>query len=310
MERPPENVIVFFNKLAGGGGNEEKISSISQLLSSRGHNVEVIELTKKEPSRLLSLQNDVEKWLILAGGDGTLHQCLNQLHSHSDEYNILPLISIFPIGSGNDWATERGYPTEPKEWVNKVITGEKKDMECGLAILSQNGMEKKILVWNSAGMGITGKVVEKLEKLRDQDRAKANYLSLALKQFLAYSYPAFNLKLNGREVIHHPLTINIGTGRQSGGGMKLFPQKKSSGELKCTIIHKPPLLSIPRLLWNLYFGDISRLKNTVNCFCFNELSAVSEREYFFMEIDGEGYQTQRVKMGIFQKKFCFLLPRQ
>ncbi|TVR78237.1 MAG: hypothetical protein EA409_10945 [Saprospirales bacterium] len=308
MEKPPDNVIIFFNKLAGGGGKEEKIASISQSLQSKGHHVEVIELTTRGSLRLKSVIECGKKWLILAGGDGTLHQCLNQLYSHSDEKQILPLFSVFPIGSGNDWASERAYPTQPKRWIDSVYFGVKKEMHCGLATLFQNGEKKKVLIWNSAGMGITGNVVEELAKLRDCDRIKANYLRLALKHFFSYAYPVFYLRVDGKEATHRPLTINIGTGRQTGGGMKFFPQSNSSGELKCTIINKPSLLAIPRLIYSLYYGDISKLAKTVNCFNFKEFTAKSNCSRFFIEIDGEGYQTESVKIGMFQKKFSFLLP--
>ncbi|TVQ44542.1 MAG: hypothetical protein EA362_10015 [Saprospirales bacterium] len=288
MNLKTEWISIVYNPVAGGGGSLHKIKELVRLLEKNGIQVKLFSTQKGDQPLLEQDLRNISKSgkIIVAGGDGSLNKLVNQVYRHFGNKLFEWEFAVFPIGSGNDWASAYGFSPKLETWVTTFIRGRK--VLAPLVELKVKNSEKnyKILAINSVGAGVTGEIMKRLHKGRSKSPSKAAYLASTLISFYHYKYPKFTISIDEHTRKLKMLTANLGLNRTTGGGMGLFPQNKIDSGLGLTIVDKPKLTAIPSLLWQLYFGNISKAKKTVECLKPNRIEIHSEVGQY-MEIDGE-----------------------
>lgn len=279
---------LVYNPVAGGGGSLKKVKKLVNILKDK--NIDVDVFSTLSGSLLVSSDDQKQilksKYLIIAGGDGSLNQVVNLLRNNmgDDLFNVF--ISVFPSGSGNDWATAWDFSSHVQKWCSNFLRGNQATAQLAdITIENELGTNKQLAA-NSIGVGVTGDIMQRLYEGRVKRSSKAAYLSLTLKAFFNYKYPEFFIAFDGNYSSERILTANIGLNPTTGGGMRLFPQNRRSDGLGLTIVKKPRALAVPSLLWELYFGDVSKAKNFVKCMKAEEIQIVAKSEKM-MEVDGE-----------------------
>ena len=290
-------LIILHNPCAGGGRSAARFEKLLSLLDEKSIPWERLNCLEEETWQLLAERTfPRDSLLVIAGGDGSIHQTINWFYQSDLPPDKWPAMTAFPIGSGNDWASNHRIPSNPKKWINKVLSGKMSTGKLGKVKIMSEGSERpcEVLKINSLGIALTGLITESLKNSRTRHNKQAQYLILALKHYFKYSYPRFECRTNGTNIRSRPLSVNIGLNETTGGGMRLFPQSEENGRLKCTIVEKPAGIAIPGLIWKLYLGDISTAKKEVHCFCFEKMSIEGEQAEFPVEIDGEYYRSVKL----------------
>ena len=204
--------------------------------------------------------------------------------------HVLPtdiVLSLIPVGTGNDWGRMFGIPLDYAKAV-KIISENKTMLhDVGLISYYNGSGEKKRYFINIAGLGFESVVVRKTNLQKEKGHGgKLIYFYNLLTSLLSYNNTRAEIIIDG-EIIHADVfSVNIGNGRYCGGGMRQTPDAlPDDGLLDVTIINGMGKFEIIRNLKILYDGTILHHPKIDGYKCKN--IKVSSEEVMYAEADGE-----------------------
>ena len=113
---------IIYNPISGKKNFENHLEYVEETLRENGYFVESYDT--KRPKNAISLTKDAcakqVDLLVIAGGDGTFHECLNGL-AHSD---YKPTIGYIPSGTACDLANTLRIPKDVKKAMDIILNGE------------------------------------------------------------------------------------------------------------------------------------------------------------------------------------------
>ncbi|MFC2947796.1 diacylglycerol/lipid kinase family protein [Virgibacillus sediminis] len=125
-----EKALFIYN---GNAGNEElkwKLSQTLPLLSEGIRELRVVKSRSAEESvRICRDYSREVDLLIILGGDGTVHQCINSIA----ELDQRPVVAVLPGGTSNDFSRMLGIPQDLEEAAGAILAGEVLDIDVGKA---------------------------------------------------------------------------------------------------------------------------------------------------------------------------------
>lgn len=211
--------------------------------------------------------------IVAVGGDGTAHEVLNGLSGFE---NVT--FGIIPCGTGNDFATALGIPTDPLKALDIVLKNHVSYVDyfqCG----GVRGL-------NIIGTGIDVDILRRYQSKRRQ--TKFQYLS-SLIYWLAHFKP-YELTLVDENGAEHPKSAFIAcacNGQQFGGGIKMCPTAiPTDGNLDVVIVSALPKRKIPPAFIKLMRGNIRMLKETE----YFRAKRLRLKGRYNLQIDGEIYE--------------------
>ena len=148
---------VLYNKHAGEKQTEEDIRMLEVVLDEP---LKFIDITNVKNYRVFLGGLEIDDFIILAGGDGTLNHFANKTDGIEYHNEVL----YFPNGTGNVFARELGHQKECNPF---PITEYLKDLPCVIV----NG--KKYRFINGVGYGIDGYCCEVGDNLKKIPGKKA-----------------------------------------------------------------------------------------------------------------------------------------
>jgi YegS/Rv2252/BmrU family lipid kinase len=247
------------------------------LTERKGHATEItMELSASGYNKIISV-----------GGDGTLNEIVNGIFKQ--EY--LPhgdfILSMIPVGTGNDWGRMFGIPLIYEGAVQVIREGKLMLHDIGM-VNYYNGEEKATRYFiNIAGLGFESIVVRKTNKQKDKGMSnKAIYFYNLLSSLVSYRNTPADITIDGKTSKVKVFSINVGNGRYCGGGMRQTPDAlPDDGFLDITVIREMGRIEIIRNLHLLYDGTILSHPK-VDGYRSNNLS-VTSRSLLYLEADGE-----------------------
>lgn len=113
---------IIYNPTSGKKDFEPRLPHVITRLEEAGYHVEAF--PTKRPKEAISLtkevcQNEVDL-LVIAGGDGTFHECLNGLANSSHQ----PLLGYLPAGTACDIANTLAIPKDIDKALDIILNGE------------------------------------------------------------------------------------------------------------------------------------------------------------------------------------------
>src|SRR5258708_5710365 len=115
-ESPP---VVFVNSVAGGGRARDYVPRIQSLFESRHMQAQFV-MTNSAAELESSAQNAIlhgRRMLFAMGGDGTFQALANAA------FGADVLLSVLPVGGGNDFAAALGLPNDPVKAAEAILRG-------------------------------------------------------------------------------------------------------------------------------------------------------------------------------------------
>ncbi|MBO7624281.1 MAG: diacylglycerol kinase family lipid kinase [Bacteroidales bacterium] len=218
--------------------------------------------------------------VVSVGGDGTLNEIVQALAGTGTS------LAIFPTGSGNGLAHHMHLPFNLKRSVQLL----NRDHEERIDTVSLNGY----VYASIAGVGFDAFVAERYSHVRH--RGFFPYLHIVLSNYFRYRPRTYCLTDGEKTVEVKALLVTFANSSQWGFDVKISPEASvQDGLVNVTVVQKPPLYALPRVLLFLFSGNLNRVKKYVKIYKMQHSCVKSKDEKpLYAHLDGDfiGMQPQ------------------
>ncbi len=250
---------------------------------------------------------------IAVGGDGTIHDVLNGIAEYVESTEGVSfsdfVLSVIPVGSGNDWVKSFGIPRDIRTAVQLIaeeVTGRQDVVKVCVNDFSDMDAEPVNVSYmaNIAGVGLDARVCEIVNRKKEQGkRGRKLYIS-ALLYCIKHRVPVrASIVCDGVEVFDgRYLSIAFGTGRYSGGGMRQTSLAvPDDGLIDVTVIPDIPLMTIAKEVPKLFTGTFHKVDVLTQARC-RKVTVIPAKEADAepAEVDGEVVGRAPVSMEVLE----------
>jgi YegS/Rv2252/BmrU family lipid kinase len=241
------SVRVILNPAAGRGYGARVEPKMRQCLEAEGVDFEMVRTQGPWHAVELAARaaEDGCETIVAAGGDGTANEIINGLMMapHSGGTRRM---GVIPAGSGSDFATGIGLPTDLQEACRRIASGRCKTIDIGR--VSIPGQEPRYF-GNVVGVGFDGAVLIETLKMK-RLRGLALYLLAVLKTiFMNFEAPMTTIEYDGERMDLPAMLVSVTNGPREGGGFLIAPDAKpDDGLFDVCIAHEVSQLTMLRLL--------------------------------------------------------------
>lgn len=256
---------------------EENIYFDFEFTDSTGHAERIV---------IEKIQEGFKKFIVV-GGDGTLNEVVNGIFKQNHTPSSDIYIGIFCMGTGNDWARYYGFSKSHIDAVERLKNGDSKVQDVGKIEYGKGNNPKHAYFINIAGLCYDSVVVHATNEMKERGKRTAmGYLQSLLKSLIHYKPWKLKVFINDEVLEGKFLSISIGIGKFSGGGMIQTPNAViDDGYFDVTIY---PNMSKLKMIFNvrkLYNGKILSIKG-VKSFRTKQLN-IEAKNATFAQTDGE-----------------------
>ena len=245
--------MVIMNPVADHGETLNKIGEIEDFLKTR---IIADFHQTSYPKEAVQVARHLQDYdmVIVAGGDGTVHEVVNGI---KESLNTRTILGVLPTGSGNDLSGAIGISNDLHEAMSQMIKGKKKEIDLGLV--------NNIYFVNSLGIGFDARVAHMANSLKDLSTKTGISLYLsALLNILFHDFYCYSVRLkidDGEWMEKEVLLIAANNGPTYGGGFKITPDARlDDGLLDICVVDKIPRWQVlPRLPF-VIFGKHAWMK--------------------------------------------------
>ncbi len=212
--------------------------------------------------------------IIVVGGDGSLHEVVNGLHSF-EKINL----GLIPCGTGNDFASAVNIPLDPEKALDLIIDGKPKYTDF-MQLPTVRGI-------NVVGTGIDVDVLKRYEALKK--KTKFGYTMSLIKTLFNFSYTEFDADIDGEKKHYRSFIAAIANGTMFGGGMKICASADpADNQLNFVAVSELKGLKILGALLKLKKGKLLTLKQATMIPCKDVV--ISTDKPCTVNVDGELYE--------------------
>lgn len=238
------SIKVLFNPSAG---NLRGLSRESIAFCLKKQNVPYEWVTLSDLKKM-ARQSDSSQFVLIIGGDGTIHKVLNSIgHRNLDRFTF----GIIPTGTGNDFARSLNIPLNPEQAFELLSTGSLNAIDLGLL----NG---RICFTCAISLGFGPEVTKNaIRPLKYLFGKGALYLGALL--YMIRPKPLYKISpWIDRKPVQQFKTphLVIGNGKYHGGGFPITPQSDlQNAHFDLYFFTPVPLLQIPMLFYKVFFRN-------------------------------------------------------
>jgi YegS/Rv2252/BmrU family lipid kinase len=281
--------LVIVNPNAGNGKGEKDWDMISALLEKE-EILFTVQFTERKGHAIKLSQEAISagiRKIIIVGGDGTLNEVVNGVFTNNTCLSTDVVLSLIPVGTGNDWGRMFGIPLDYGRAVKIIRDDKRLAHDVGLVSFFDGNEKYKRYFINIAGLGFESVVVKKTNYQKDNGHGgKLIYFYNLLTSLLAYKNTTAEITIDGELKHANVFSVNIGNGRYCGGGMRQTPNAlPNDGLLDATIINGMGKFEIIRNLKILYDGTILNHPKIEGYRCKN--IKINSGSILYIEADGE-----------------------
>ena len=264
---------ILYNPLAGDGKIKNDLDAFAVVIDD---DVIFADLTEAGILEKTAAAMDLDDYIILCGGDGTLNRFVNA----TAHLNIKNEILYYPCGVCNDFAREfqREYGSNPF-----AITQYLKD----LPAVTVKGKTYHFI--NGVGFAIDGYCCQEGDRLRHIPGKKVNDTRIAIQGLLSkYKPTGATVCVDGVKHSFDKVWITSTVyGKYYGGGMIPAPQQKRGDDhLSLMVFHDSNKLRTLMMFPSIFKGTIMKFNKYVSIYCGREITVTFD-EPRPLQIDGE-----------------------
>lgn len=174
--------------------------------------------------------------LIAAGGDGTIHQVVNGMLSLRTPVEQLPMLSILPVGSGNDFARTVNITLNKEDLKKRLTHLMPRLTDVGAVTFQKNGTEQRAYFMNVASAGMGPEVLNTMNSGKKQVGSAIAYYMAILKTFWSYRCVPVTIQAPAWKWNNKLRTLAIGNGKFFGNGLCIAPDAKPDDGIFSTFI--------------------------------------------------------------------------
>ena len=204
-------VCVITNPVAGGGRGKTMAEALCKFLEVSGETVELV-LTQKVGDAKDEAQRAVADCVVAVGGDGSVNEVVNGL-ANSDA-----MLCVLPAGTANVVARALRMPKDPATVAGLITAGRTRWIDVGL-----HGEHRFLL---GAGAGLDAEIVRRVSAQRGRKSNLTKWVGPAVRTILSYSYPRFEVLVDGKVVSDRAQYAIVGNCRYSAAVFPATPEAK------------------------------------------------------------------------------------
>lgn len=204
---------------AAGSADDDTVRTVRDRWDGEGATSTRYELGSDDvPAIIRRAWGDGADRLVVAGGDGTLHQVLASMH-RSGLLSPQAPVAVLPLGTGNDLALGAGLPTDPAAAAAVALSPATRRMD---VLVDDRGT----VVVNAAHCGVGALAAERAAAAKDQLGPLGYAVGAVLAGLQARGWP-MRVEVDGHEVVRDELLmLGLAVGRTIGGGTPLAPDAR------------------------------------------------------------------------------------
>ncbi|MBD1223141.1 YegS/Rv2252/BmrU family lipid kinase [Virgibacillus halodenitrificans] len=198
--------LFLYNGNAGKKDIERKLSLTVPVLSQAIKELTILQTETLEEARRVCVEYAEEiELLIILGGDGTIHTCINSIAPLDKR----PIIAILPGGTSNDFCRTLGIPQNLKAAANAIVNGSVIDIDIG-----KSNDNYFLNFW---GIGLVAETSQNIDETQKKNLGVLSYFLSTVKTFsqaesFSYTITTNEGEFNGEAVLILVLNGNyIGT---------------------------------------------------------------------------------------------------
>lgn len=223
----PRRLLVITNADAGSTA-EHGVEQALTVLRERAH-VEVAATSGVDELDGVLDQRD-GRYVVVAGGDGSLHAVVAALHRRGELADAV--LGLIPLGTGNDRARSLGLPLRPGAAARAVLTGEPLELE----LLVDDAGD---VVVNAVHLGVGAEAARRSLSWKRRLGKPAYALGAAL----AGTTPGWRLRVEAdgavlSDIDQRVLMVGVGLGSSIGGGTPLTPDARPDDGLAEVVVSR------------------------------------------------------------------------
>lgn len=193
--------------------------------------------------------------VLAAGGDGTLHQVLNGLHSGTQAN--LPTLGVIPLGTGNDFARLMNLELKKTNWAARLLAPPQ-HIDIG-KIRFGDGLGNTRYFINACSVGLGPDVVHRLAGSSRRLGPALTYLLAILRTFFTNRPQQVSVVTNSMVWSGRLRVGAVANGRAFGNQIYIAPEASvTDGKLNVFIAGEFSLTELLKYLLQLKMGKIIR----------------------------------------------------
>jgi diacylglycerol kinase (ATP) len=227
--------VAVLAKPAGKGRHSELLPAVVASLGAPGHAVRVLDAGTREEALAAchAAVADGARALVAVGGDGTVHLAVQAVAGREVAFGVVP------AGTGNDFATQLGVPSDPVAAADAVAgaIAEDRTRPVDLALVTGGSGER---VWFCAvlGAGFDAIVNERANRMRYPRGPQRYNLALA-GELMRLAPRRYRMTLDGEVHEFDSVLVAVGNTASYGGGYRIVPAADPTDGLLDVVVAAP-----------------------------------------------------------------------
>lgn len=165
-----QHALFLYNGNAGQDGLEEKLTATLPVLLQAIKHLSIVQADSiKDAQKICVHFSETIDLLIILGGDGTVHTCLNAIAPLQKR----PTVAILPGGTCNDFSRMLRMPQQLKEAASAIVNGKIVDVDVGKA--------NDAYFLNFWGIGVVAETSQNIDEGKKKNIGVLSYFVSALK---------------------------------------------------------------------------------------------------------------------------------
>lgn len=197
------------------------------------------------------------------GGDGTHHEIVNGLLSHSRAADVV--FGVLPAGTGGDFRRTVGVWTLA-EALGAIGERPVRAVDVGHAsFVDDDGNPRERWFLNLASCGMSGLVDRRVNASSKRFGGTVSFFVGTLRAMATYEPVLARIEADGRDLGEHRISVCVvGNGQYAGGGMHFCPKASlTDGKLDLVVLpHAGVLRSLARTP-HLYRGTLATIEGVI-----------------------------------------------
>jgi diacylglycerol kinase (ATP) len=238
-------VIVFVNRVAGGGRARSYLGQIQELFESFHVHAQFV-MTSSAAELESVAQNAIlqgRRALFAMGGDGTFQALANAA------FGADVLLAVLPVGGGNDFAAALGLPDDPVTAAQALLRGNPRFVDL-VRVRTAEGRTR--LYAGGGGIGLDAEAARYANGACRRLPGRLRYIASALRALAAYVPLEVRIEFPGSNLISWEAKALLAAVLNSptyGAGLRLAPGATlDDGSLHVVLIEDIGTLEVLRLL--------------------------------------------------------------
>lgn len=280
---------VIVNPNAGRKKGEKDWLEIAALLNDAG--IKFTNVFTEHPNHAVKLARKyIEagfKKIIVVGGDGTLNEVVNGVFTQTKYPTKDIILSMIPVGTGNDWGRSFNIPTNYKKAIELIAREKTFVQDVGKVQYISKDLLKQRHFINMAGLGFDAMVTRRTNKVKREGKSGPfSYLISLFSSLINYNHKKVKIKMDDAELKADVFTMSVAICRFNGGGMMQAPNAiPDDGLFDVTVITRLSRLLVIRSVKKLYDGSFLKMPQ-VKTFRSQKVEIESDPP-MYLETDGE-----------------------